>query len=68
MCVALECKPDNGCEIQTACCGESSVTMRLRVVTTAKARARENTDLEEDKLNEGTCVLNKLVISWAISN
>jgi hypothetical protein len=30
--IAIDRKPENGCEIQTACCGTSGIMMKLRIV------------------------------------
>ena len=30
--VAIERKPENGCKIQTSCCGTSGIMMGLRIV------------------------------------
>ena len=34
--VAIDCKPENGCEIQNSACGRSGVMMQLQLVTTAE--------------------------------
>eukprot|EP00171_Calliarthron_tuberculosum_P023795 IDg23795t1 len=36
MCVAIDRKPENGCEIQNSACGRSGIMMRLHLVTTAE--------------------------------
>ena len=35
--VAIDCKPENGCEIQLACCGEFGITTCLKLIENAKA-------------------------------
>ena len=67
MYVAIERKPENGAELQTACCGKSGVMLRLKIVKTAKARRQEhdNNNVEDSSLNEGTQVMKELVLPWA---
>ena len=67
MYVAIERKPENGCEIQTACCGESGIMLRLKLVKTAE---EENAHVREDDqgIPHGTKVLKELVFPWANTN
>jgi hypothetical protein len=51
MYVAIDRKPDSGCEIQTACCGKSGVMLQLRVVKSAR---REAASLEADEMDGDT--------------
>ena len=44
MCVAVDRKPENGCEIQDSCDGKSNIMMRLKLVKSAA------TELAEDGL------------------
>jgi hypothetical protein len=37
--VAIDQKPENGCEIQTACCGTSGVMMALHIVKKEEGEA-----------------------------
>ena len=37
MYVAIDHKPENGCEIQSACCGKSGIMMSLKLIKMAKA-------------------------------
>jgi len=60
MYVAIDRKPENGCEIQNAACGRSGIILRLSVVTTAEHRQKDATGEEED-LPHGIAVLKKLV-------
>jgi hypothetical protein len=61
MYVAYDRKPEAGCEIQSACCGESGIMARLKLrktkrandaaeAATAAAAAAEEEDLDEDDL------------------
>ena len=63
MYVAIDRKPENGCEIQNAACGHSGVMIRLKVVKTAE---EENASVvtEDDSNNHGTNVLKFLVEPW----
>jgi hypothetical protein len=49
--VAINQTPENGCEIQTACCGTSSIMMALRIV---EARAKGHVDFAESLGTTGT--------------
>ena len=46
MCVAIDRKPVNGCEIQNACCGRSRIMMQIKIVETAE---EECTYSQEDQ-------------------
>ena len=63
MYVAIDRKPENGCEIQNAACGCSGVMIRLKIVKTAE---EENASVvtEDDGNNHGTNVLKFLVEPW----
>jgi Transposase IS4 len=65
--VAIDRKPENGCKIQSACCGKSGVMMRLRLVKSVDA-LREDADraglAEEDELLHGIKVTKELVTPW----
>ena len=63
MYVAIDRKPENGCEIQNAACGCSGVMIELKVVKTAgEENASAVTD--DDGNNHGTNVLKFLVEPW----
>jgi hypothetical protein len=71
--LAIDRKPDNGCEIQTACCGKSGVMLQLRIVKTNKElQAQERLqstapiteDEEQQELQHGTKCLVALVKPW----
>ena len=77
MYVAIDCKPENGAEIQDACCGESGIMCRLKLVKTAAEEAaqqqrqqqQEGQNNNEDEPDDGTLphgakVLVDLVRSW----
>lgn len=64
MYVAIERKPENGCEIQNAACARSGIMLNLKVVTTAQHQ-RESDTGEEGTLTHGTVVLKRLVAPWA---
>ena len=63
MYVAIDSKPENGCEIQNAACGRSGVMIRLKIVKRAE---EENASAvtENDGNNHGTNVLKFLVEPW----
>ena len=63
MYVAIDRKPENGCEIQNAACGRSGVMIRLKIVKTAE---EENASVVTDDggNNHGTNVLKFLVEPW----
>ena len=58
-----ERKPENGAEIHNTVCGRSGITMRLRIVKSAKNEEEQKDD--EDNLPHGTKVLKELVMPWA---
>ena len=66
MYVAIDRKPENGCEIQNSACGVSGVMLRLKLVRTAQ---EENAHLRENKdgLLHGTAVLKQLVFPWSFT-
>jgi len=64
MYVAIDRKPENGCEIQNAACGRSGIMLNLSVVTTAEYR-KDDAESDEDDLPHGVAVLKKLVAPWA---
>ena len=62
MYVAIDRKPENGCEIQNASCADSGVMIQLRKV---KTKAEEERVEVVDGINHGTKVLADLVKPWA---
>ena len=67
MYVAIDRKPDNGCEIQNACCGRSGIMMRLKLVKTAE-EDRTHQDEHPGGMLHGTKVLLYLVKPWLHTN
>jgi len=63
MYVAIDGKPENGCEIQNAASGRSGIMLRPSVVTTVEHRNEKATG-EEGNFPYGTAVL-KMVAPWA---
>lgn len=62
--VAIDRKPESGCEIQDAACGRSGLMLRLRIVTTA-ADQHPSSTAEERAGPHGTVVAVRLVEPWA---
>jgi hypothetical protein len=63
MYVAIDRKPENGCEIQNACCGRCSIMMRLKLVKTAEEEATHQQE-HQDGMLHGTKVLLFLIEPW----
>ena len=53
MYVAFDWKPEDGCEIQNACCGKSGIMMQLRLVRTAAGEAEAERAQEPQPAAEG---------------
>jgi len=64
MYVAIDRKPENGCEIQNAACGRSGIMLRLSVVTSTEHR-QETAAGDNDGQPHGTAVIKNLVAPWA---
>ena len=64
MYIAIDRKPESGCEIQNSACGKSGVMLRLKIVKHVES---EDLHLVEgpDELPHGTSVLKYLVLPWA---
>jgi Transposase IS4 len=69
--MAIDRKPDAGCEIQTACCGKSGVMLQLKLVKTNKEldsleqqRSTTAEQIELQRLQHGTKILLSLVKPW----
>lgn len=60
--VALDRKPEDGCEIQNVCDGDSGIMLQLHLVKSAKSVTRL---AEDPTINHGTYVLKKLISPWA---
>jgi len=75
MYIAIDRKPENGCEIQNAACGRSGIIVKLNLVKTAteqeeQAAATLNPDGNdgEEVLPHGGAILKMLVMPWAQSD
>jgi hypothetical protein len=69
MYVAIDRKPDNGCEVQNAADGNTGVMIQLKLVTTAVEQAavdRENNQQTEGVLH-GVKIMKELLLPWANS-
>ena len=66
MYIAIDRKPENGCEIQNSACSKSRVMLRLLVV-----KGEEDSDLHTQENNEGLAhgisILKYLALPWANS-
>jgi len=60
MYVAIDCKPENGCEIQNTACGRSGIMLYVHLVNSA-ADQRERQSGAESSLLHGTTLLKRLV-------
>jgi hypothetical protein len=67
MYVAIDRKPENGCEIQNACCGRCMIMMRLKLVKTAEEEATHQEERPDGMLH-GTMLLLFLVGPWLNTN
>jgi hypothetical protein len=65
--VAMERKPENGCEIQNAACGMSGVMLQLKLVKSAQETAAAVPD-DDDNSYHSTRVLKDLVQPWTHSD
>jgi Transposase IS4 len=61
--VAIDRKPENGCEVQSAASGRSGIMLQLKLVTTAYHEAKREVESEAG-LDHGTVVLERLVKPW----
>ena len=68
MYVAIDQKPENGCEIQNAVCGDSGIMIQIKLVKSKKEEERieeEEGEVDgEDDLNHGTTVLLDILALW----
>jgi Transposase IS4 len=60
--VAIDRKPESGCEIQNSACGRSGIMLQLKLVV---SREDENFESMEEDMLHGTKVLSELVAPWA---
>eukprot|EP00984_Skeletonema_dohrnii_P004183 scaffold1462_cov164-Skeletonema_dohrnii-CCMP3373.AAC.1 len=69
--VAMERKPENGCEIQNAACVDSSIMIQLKIVKGKEDEDRlessRNDEEERSELNHGTKVVLDLTKPWNTS-
>jgi hypothetical protein len=69
MYIAIDRKPENGCEIQDSACGKSGIMLRIRLVKTSIEEEANSIHVdEEDGMLHGTKVLLELVSPWAHSD
>jgi hypothetical protein len=59
--VAIDRKPENGCEVQNAACGRREIMLNIRLVTTAEVEARWTAEIEDTELGHRTAILSRLV-------
>ena len=64
MCVAIDRKPDNGCEIQDAACGKSKIMIRLKLVKTATEEEANSIAVDSNGSLHGANVLYSLICPW----
>ena len=66
MYIAIDRKPENGCEIHNSACSESVIMLRLLLV---KSGEDSHLHTQENKkvLQHGTAILQYLVLPWANS-
>jgi hypothetical protein len=68
--VAIDIKPENGCEIQKLACGKSVVMLRLKIVKSMEEETRvieHGNDNNESELLHGPKVLKYLIDPWAFT-
>ena len=62
--VAIDRKPENGCEIQDLADGKSGLMLRLKMVKSKNSREGSPEETEAASLNHGTHVLLELLKPW----
>jgi hypothetical protein len=62
--IAIDRKPEFGCEIQNSCCGRSGIMLRLKLVKTMEEE-HAHAQPGDGGLLHGTAVLKFLVLPWA---
>ena len=65
MYIAIDRKPENGCEIQTSCCATSGVMIRMKLV---KSDAADTEAEHNEDTNHGTQVMLHLIEPWLYTN
>ena len=68
MYIVIDCKPDNGCEIQDAACGRSKIMIRLKLFKTGTEEAAVSIAADDNGHLHGTKVLLSLILPWANSD
>jgi hypothetical protein len=64
MYIAIDRKPENGCEIQNAACGKSGIMMRLKLVKSKEEELTHLKEIDDEGLNHGTVIIKSLVAPW----
>ena len=64
MYIAIERKPENGCEIQDAACGKLVIMIRLILVKTATEIKANSIHEDNNGTLHGTKVMLELVSTW----
>jgi Transposase IS4 len=64
--VAIDRKPENGYDLQTAACSKSGVMLQIKIVKTSKEAATISKENDEDELH-GTTIMKELVSPWSYS-
>jgi hypothetical protein len=67
MYVAIDRKPENGCEIQDASCGRSGIMIQLKIVKTATEQQNLEVDHDE-RILHGTKIIKELVKPWSYTD
>ena len=64
--IAIDRKPENGCEIQNSACSESGIMLRLLLLK-SEEDSHLHTQENNEGLQHGTAILKYLVVPWANS-
>ena len=67
MYVSIDRKPKNGCEIQNAYCGKSTIMMGHKLVKTSEEELTHTVPDAETGLIYGTRILLFLIVRWTYS-
>ena len=65
--VAIDRKPENGCEIQDSCCGVSGIMMRLKVVKQEEDYSDTESDEDSTTLGHGSSCLCRFIFCFCTS-
>ena len=63
--VAIDRKPESGCEIQNFAFGRSGIMMRLQIVKHIKSEDFHSVEGPDNIIPHGTSVLKYFVLPWA---